>query len=255
MPPTTGRLEVRGWRRWASRALDLLYPPLCVVCCEELSDGRALCDACDADLPRLAEPFCERCGEAFPGQIDGTFDCPNCSKLRFHFEFARPAMVRDGRTLDMIHRLKYGRELHLAKDLGRLAAESFADPRLAPALAGRWPLVPVPLHRERLQHRHFNQAEEISRVLASHTLLPVIRALRRSRSTEHQTALTRAQRLENLRGAFALSRAGRRQLEISTAGAILVDDVLTTGSTVNECAKTLRHAGFQQILVVTVMRG
>lgn len=246
--------ESRAWRKWLSRGLDLLYPPSCAVCGTGLADGRALCDACDADLPRLAEPFCETCGEPFQGEIEGSFDCPNCSMLSFFFEFARPAMLRDERTLDMIHRLKYGRELHLAKDLGRLAAESFADPRLAAALAGGWPLVPVPLHRGRLQHRHFNQAAEIARVLGLHTGLPLLHALRRIRSTEHQTALTRAQRLENLRGAFGVSRAGRRGAG-EQAGAILVDDVLTTGSTVDECAKTLRRAGFQKVVVVTVMRG
>lgn len=249
------RIEVRCWRKWTSRVLDLLYPPLCAVCRESLADGRALCDACDADLPRLTEPFCETCGEPFPGQIDGAFACPNCSKLKFAFEFARPATVRDERTLDMIHRLKYSRELHLAKDLGRLAAEAFADPRLAPALAGNWPLVPVPLHRKRQQHRHFNQAEEISRVLSNYTDLPVLKALQRIRRTEHQTALTRSQRLENLRGAFVITRAGSRWREASPAGAVLVDDVLTTGSTIDECAKTLRRAGFLKIFAVTVMRG
>ena len=254
MTPTP-RLEVRGWRKLASRALDLLYPPLCAVCRVVLSDGRALCDACDADLPRLVAPFCASCGEAFAGRIEGPFACPNCSKLHYAFEFARPATLRDERTLDMIHRLKYGRELHLAKDLGRLAAEAFADPRLAPALAGNWPLVPVPLHRRRLQHRHFNQAEEIAKVLSAHTRLPVLDALQRCRATEHQTALTRTQRLENLRGAFVISRAGRRWIGQSPAGAVLVDDVLTTGSTVDECAKILRRAGFQTIFVVTVMRG
>jgi ComF family protein len=254
MTPTP-RLEIRGWRKLASRALDLLYPPLCAVCRENLSEGRALCDACDADLPQLVEPFCKTCGEPFPGEIEGPFACPNCSKLKFAFEFARPAMVRDDRVLEIIHRLKYGRELHLAKDLGRLAAGAFADPRLAPALAGNWPLVPVPLHRKRLQHRHFNQAEEISRVLSAYTGLPVIGALRRIRATEHQTALTRSQRLENLRGAFVITAAGRRRSGQSPAGAVLVDDVLTTGSTVDECAKILRRAGFQKVCAVTVMRG
>lgn len=249
------RPDDRRWRKWFARPLDLLYPPLCAICRVALSDGRALCEACDADLPRLAEPFCAKCGEPFPGQIDDAFACPNCHQLRFAFEFARPATVRDERTLDMIHRLKYSRELHLAKDLGRLAAEAFADPRLAPALAGKWPLVPVPLHRKRFQHRHFNQAEEISRELASHVGLPVLKALRRIRATGHQTALTRAQRLENLRGAFVVSRAGHHHVAHSPTGAVLVDDVLTTGATVNECAKTLRSAGFQQVVVVTVMRG
>ena len=249
------RLEIRGWRKFASRALDLLYPPVCAVCRENLSDGRALCDACDTDLPRLAEPFCKTCGEPFPGEIETSFACPNCSKLKFAMEFARPAMVRDERTLEIIHRLKYGRELHLAKELGRLAAGAFDDPRLEKALAENWPLVPVPLHRKRLQHRHFNQAEEISRVLAAHTNLPVISALRRIRATEHQTALTRSQRLENLRSAFVITSAGRRWIERSSAGAVLVDDVLTTGSTVDECAKILRRAGFQKVCAVTVMRG
>ena len=247
--------DLRGWRKWLARSLDLLYPPQCAVCRATLSDGWALCDACDADLPRLAEPFCKSCGESFPGEIERTFACPNCHQLKFAFEFARPAMVRDDRTLDMIHRLKYSRELHLAKDLGRLAAGSFGDHRLAPALAGNWPLVPVPLHRRRFQHRHFNQAEEISRVLAGHTGLPVLKALQRTRATGHQTALTRAQRMENLRGAFVITRAGHHGIGQSPAGVVLVDDVLTTGSTVNECAKILRRAGFRQVFVVTVMRG
>jgi hypothetical protein len=147
MTSPTPRFEIRGWRKLFSRALDLLYPPLCVVCRTALADGRALCDGCDADLPRLAMPFCEKCGESFEGQIEGPFDCPNCSRLKFSFEFARPATLRDDRTLEMIHRLKYNRELHLAKDLGRLATESFADPRLAPALAENWPTHGITRHQ------------------------------------------------------------------------------------------------------------
>jgi len=238
-----------------ARALDLLYPPECAVCGNGLTHGRALCGGCGDDLPRLIEPFCQSCGEMFPGKIDGDFDCPNCSDLVFSFEFARPALVRDDRTLDLIHRLKYGREIQLAVELGTLACEAFADPRLAPALDGKWPLVPVPLHHKRLRRRHFNQAEEISLVLAKHTGLPVLKALRRTRSTDTQTLLNRKQRMENLRGAFQVTRRGRGWIGNSPDGAVLIDDVLTTGSTVNECAKTLRKAGFHKVFVVTVMRG
>lgn len=221
-----------------------------------LSHGRALCEECDADLPRLEEPFCKSCGEAFPGIIDSPFACPNCENLRFSFNFARPATVRDERTLDLIHRLKYSREIHLADELGRLASGAFADdPRLAPALAGKWPLIPVPLHRKRFRHRHFNQAAEISRALAIHTGLPVLHALRRTRETDTQTLLSRKQRMANLRGAFETTRCGHRWIAGSPHGAVLVDDVLTTGSTVHECAKTLRRAGFRRVFVVTVMRG
>lgn len=247
--------ELAGWRKVTGRVLDLLYPPGCTFCGVNLTLGRALCDHCDAELPRLAEPFCQTCGEMFQGKIDGPFACPNCKDLTFSFEFARPATVRDEHTLELIHRLKYGREIHLAGELGRLARESFADPRLAPALAGTWPLVPVPLHRKRLRNRHFNQAEEIARVLAGHAGLPVLKALRRIRQTETQTRLNRKQRMENLRGAFEITCHGRRWIKSSPDGAVLIDDVLTTGSTVNECAKILRRAGFHRIFVITVMRG
>lgn len=247
--------EICRWRKWWSLVLDLLYPPACAVCQVSLSDGRALCDRCDADLPRLAQPFCEKCGEAFPGKIDDLFNCPNCHNRKFAFEFARPATVRDSRTLDLIHRLKYNRELHLAKDLGRIATEAFSDPRLAVALAERWPLVAVPLHRQRYQKRHFNQAEEIARVVSHQTGLPVLLGLKRIRSTGHQTALTRWERLENLRGAFATTQAAVSYAENASEGVVLIDDVLTTGSTVDECAKVLHRAGFRRIVVVTVMRG
>ncbi|MES2474243.1 MAG: ComF family protein [Verrucomicrobiota bacterium] len=247
--------EPRGWRRWVSRSLDLLYPPSCAVCQVLLRDGRALCDPCHGSLPRLTAPFCKNCGEGFEGRIDGLFICPNCGRQKFSFEFARPALLRDERTLDMIHRLKYAREIHLAADLGRLAAEAFRDERLAPALAENWPLVPVPLYRKRFQDRGFNQAAEIARELSRQSGLPLLPALDRIRATGHQTALTRAQRLENLRNAFAVTRAGTCQIEDGLPGVILVDDVLTTGSTVDECARTLRRAGLKRIQVVTVMRG
>ncbi len=221
----------------------------------ELSHGRALCDGCSGSLPRLRAPFCESCGEAFPGLIDGPFKCPNCSGMRFAFEFARPAMICEPATLDLVHRLKYQRQIHLADELSELAAEAFQDPRFGRALAEKWPLVPVPLHRSRLRIRHFNQAAEIARGLSWRFGLPVIDALRRLRRTNTQTLLGRKQRMANLRGAFGATRQADIWLRKGPNGALLVDDVLTTGSTVNECAKTLLNAGFRRVQVVTVMRG
>lgn len=248
-------IEPPGWRRWFARALDPLYPSHCALCESKLTHGRALCRSCDDDLPRLPAPFCESCGEAFSGRIDGPFECPNCSGMTFSFEFARPAMIRDERTLEMIHRLKYERRIHLADALAGLAFSAFDDVRFERALAERWPLVPVPLHRSRLRLRHFNQAAEIACGLASRTGLPVLDALKRVRRTDTQTLLGRKKRMANLRGAFEAGRRAARWLQSGPRGAVLVDDVLTTGSTVNECAKTLRRAGFLRVQVVTVMRG
>jgi ComF family protein len=240
-------LEPGRWRRWFARALDPLYPSHCALCESKLSHGQTLCRSCDDDLPRLPAPF--------SGRIDGPFECPNCSGMTFSFEFARPAMIRDERTLELIHRLKYERRIHLADALAGLAFSAFDDARFERALAERWPLVPVPLHRSRLRLRHFNQAAEIARGLATRTGLPVLDGLARVRRTDTQTLLGRKKRMENLRGAFAATRRAAHWLQHGPRGAVLVDDVLTTGSTVNECAKTLRRAGFPRIQVVTVMRG
>lgn len=255
MPLGTAETRRSKWRHLLGRCLDLVYPPACVRCGLGLQDGRSLCDGCDAGLPRLVAPFCERCGEPFEGRIEGDFRCPNCSELKFSFEFARAAMTWDEGTRELVHQLKYQRAIHLAEELGRLATEAFADPRLATALSAGWPLVPVPLHRSRLQYRFFNQAAEVARVVGRHTGLPVVAALKRIRSTDTQTKLTRKERLKNLQGAFVVSRAGHRWLARAPAGVVLVDDVLTTGSTVEACAATLRAAGFRRVQVVTVMRG
>lgn len=254
-PLRTPRPEPSAWAAFSNRLLDLLYPPCCGICDAQLTNGRAVCESCDADLPRIAAPFCQKCGEVFDGKIDDTFACPNCHRIKFAFDFARPAMLRDERTLGLIHRLKYGRELHLVAELGRMAAEAFGDPRFTTALAEKWPLVPVPLHRARQQQRHFNQAEEIAREIGKHTGLPVRSVLQRKRPTHTQTSLHRHQRMENLKDAFRLNKTGEKLLAHPPGGVILVDDVLTTGSTINACAKVLRKAGFVHIAAVTVMRG
>ena len=253
-PPSRAAVAGR-WRRAFERALDLLYPSLCSLCGCGLTHGRALCDACAEDLPSLTAPFCGSCGQPFDGRIEGAFACPNCADVSFAFEFARPAMRRDERLLDLVHRVKYGREIHLARELALLAATALADPRFAEALDEGWPLVPVPLHRARLKHRHFNQSAEIARHLSRHTGLPLLDGLRRVRATDTQTRLGRRQRMENLRGAFEPNRRGRAWIAAGAPGVILVDDVLTTGSTLHECAKVLRKAGVAQVLALAVMRG
>jgi competence protein ComFC len=247
------RPETSHWKRIIGRFLDLIYPCACRLCGSELHGGRYLCDDCWVALPRLRAPFCATCGEMFDGEIDAEFDCPNCRDTEFAFEFARPAMAHDPQTRELIHDLKYHRGTHMARDLARLAVSAFDDPRLQTALAEAWPLVPVPLHWQRLRSRHFNQAEEIARALSRLTGQTVVRALKRTRSTATQTRLSRHQRQKNLHGAFAVTRPGKSLTQ--APGVVLIDDVFTTGSTVHECARILRKAGLQKVVVVTVMRG
>ncbi|MEP4076744.1 ComF family protein [Haloferula sp.] len=152
--------------------------------------------------------------------------------------------------MTMVHDLKYGRRLELARSLAALAVRAFDDPRLEVVREERWPLVPVPLHRARRRWRHFNQASEVALPLGRMIGLPVVEALKRIRPTVTQTRLSRTQRQKNLRGAFEVVRGFE-----APAGVVLVDDVFTTGSTVHECARVLRKSGVQKVVVVTVMRG
>lgn len=239
-----------GWRAFGRLALDAVYPPVCHLCGGVEGGSGGLCVACEEDLPGLQAPFCGRCGEEFDGRIEGDFACPNCRGQKLHFEFARAGASRSEGVMKLIHDMKYGRRLEVAPALGRLAERAFADERLRVVMDEGWPLVPVPLHRGRERWRHFNQAREIARELAARRGLEMADLLRRVKRTGTQTRLTRAKRLKNLRGAFvALPGLGERP------GVVLVDDVFTTGATVNECARTLRRAGVQKVIVVTVMRG
>jgi competence protein ComFC len=244
------------WRQAGNAILDLLYPPACAVCGLSLKNGRGLCDDCDADLPRLAAPLCQSCGEPFMGRVDAAASCPRCLEEQPVYDFARPVLRRSQQALELIHRFKYLREIHLARDLGRIAAEAFGDPRLGEALRERWPLVPVPLHRSRLRKRHFNQAVELARLIARQHGLAVLPALKRVRATGSQTQLTREQRRKNLSGAFELTQRGRRWVEQDQpVGVVLVDDVLTTGATAEACARVLHKAGVEEVAVVSLMRG
>jgi ComF family protein len=248
-------LQAPWHRRWWHRILDVIYAPSCELCQEPLFEGRYLCDSCRDSLPRITAPFCESCGEMFEGNIASQFLCPNCRELTYDFRFARPVLASSEPARELIHGLKYQKNLYLARDLARIAAEAFSDPRLKGAREERWPLVPVPLHWKRQQSRHYNQSEEIARHLGKWLGLPVVKALKRVRATPTQTHLSRRQRLQNLRGAIEMTRAGRNMNSQNTAGVIIVDDVFTTGATVQECARILAQNQHENIVVVTVMRG
>jgi len=187
--------------------------------------------------------------------LDGNVECPNCHGVKLGFKFARPALRRCNESMELVHRLKYGRRAHVARELGRIVSEVLEDTRLGKARVEGWPIVPVPLHRGRQYHRQFNQAAEIARAMSAVSGLPVCHALRRVKPTQTQTALHRKERFSNLKGAFDVTRAGRRLAESNPKGVILLDDVLTTGSTLGTCARVLRKAGCKLVVAVAVVRG
>ncbi|GAB4165424.1 MAG: ComF family protein [Terrimicrobiaceae bacterium] len=207
------------------------------------------CSDCLRALPLIRPPCCELCSQPFEGSADPSFICPNCHGKPFHFSHAIAAVSSRGAIRELVHGLKYRRQAWAARPLAEIAAGALADPRLrhdSPEV-----LVPVPLHPLRQRERGFNQSELLAREIGRLSGLPVQGLLRRIRATTTQTHFDRRTRMRNLRGAIAL----RHNAAVKPLSILLVDDVLTTGSTLDECARVLLEAGYPQPAALAVARG
>ncbi len=208
-----------------------------------------LCTGCAESVGRIVAPFCERCSQPFAGAITQQFTCSNCADREVHFDCAVAPYLSRGVIRDFIHAFKYNGQFHLRHVLAGWLAAAFEDPRIASRKVDA--LVPVPLHHVRYREREFNQAEELAGLVSKKCGAPVLNALRRTRYTSTQTKLDRAERMENLRGAFRV----RHNAAVKERHIVLVDDVFTTGSTVEECSRVLLRAGAASVRVITVARG
>jgi competence protein ComFC len=231
------------------RALSsLFYPPLCVVCLSDVDGNEYLCASCRARAPRITPPFCAKCSEPFSGAITQTFSCANCEHRLLHFDSAVAAYRSRGLVRKLVHEFKYGRQRHLRHPLSEWLGETLDDPRLRDR---RFDLiVPVPLHPARERERGFNQAALLAELLARRVAVPLRAVLERVRYTTTQTAYDRAERMENLHDAFRL----RKNMNVRELHVLLIDDVLTTGSTLSECARVLKDAGAGSVHAATAAR-
>jgi competence protein ComFC len=236
-------------RRTCDALVGLFFPPHCSACQADTDAGVHLCAGCAEGARRIEAPFCRVCSQPFEGAITSEFICSNCGDRRFHFDCAVAPYLSHGVVRDFIHRFKYDGDYHLRHPLAEWAAVALDDERLRVQPYDAF--IPVPLHRARKRERGFNQAEVLASLLARRTGTPLCNELQRTRYTTTQTRLDRHERMENLRGAFRVRQAAavqRRHL-------ILVDDVFTTGSTVEECARVLMQAGAASVRALTVARG
>jgi len=235
--------------KWVSRAVDLVYPRNCQFCETPLAEEQrgVVCPACLALAKPIAPPFCRRCALPFDGKLDEQVDCGYCQNLKFHFTRAFAACRAEGVVRACIHRLKYNREMyyvpHLADWLA-VAGKRWIDWTQVDAI------VPVPLHPVKQRGREFNQAEVLARELSREVSRPMlIKCVRRVKATKSQTRLDAKSRRENLRGAFA----ARSKLDGQRV--VLVDDVFTTGATLDACASILLRSGATDVIALTVARG
>ena len=221
------------------RLLSLIVPPLCAVCREPELDGRPLCTSCRAHLIALRDPRCSRCGAPLPQQSAG---CSECRGRALAFECVWSAFAYEGVARDVVGALKTRGALVLAAFM--------ADEVAARAPAGliEGTLVPVPAHPRRRRRHGFNHAHAIAGGLGRRLSLPVRDVLRRINAPA-QVGLERGARLRNARGSVRL-----RSDAIAPHRAVLVDDVYTTGATLDACARALREAGAGEVLAVTFAR-
>ena len=228
--------------------LDLVFPMACIGCGREPEPDRNLCWECSRTIRfQSSEGFCSRCGREYPG-MDGAFTCGACARHPPAYDLARSAAHFGGVVRQLVHGLKYHEGEHLVPDMADLleaaVARHYAGERIDF-------VCPVPLHGSRRRQRGFNQAALLAAELARRLGVESFpRALRRVRNTPTQTHLGADERRRNVRGAFEPNPLFEGWFAERTA--LLVDDVMTTGATLSECAKTLLAAGAGEVLCAAV---
>jgi len=229
----------------ASNALlRALLAPACAVCNEPLAvplDG-AICLVCQRTVPSLVPPLCRLCGDPLPAYPVNPA-CARCREAPPAFAMARSAGAYDGSLREMVHALKYQGHRMIAPWLSAQMQHVGAD-----VLADADAVVPVPLHRWRHWQRGFNQADDLAIGLGR----PVWRVLRRRRRGPPQASLAAAERHANALGAYSLMWRPPRRLR--GAVVVLIDDVMTTGATLNACALVLQEAGVASVRALTAAR-
>jgi len=238
------------------RLIDLVYPPRCPVCRSFLPQGsrkegkgyQGICSSCLGDFHPLNPPYCTICGRPFASTSGDCHVCENCLRKRPAFHALGAPYLYEGSLQTVIHLFKYA---------GRSGLVTFLGPLLA-SFARQWTpaekvslVMPVPLHPRRLRERGFNQSQLLAGYVAAvlGTGLDFL-SLRRVKYTLPQTGLGKTERRKNVRQAFALKMPG----QVSGRTVLVVDDVATTGNTLDECARVLLKAGAEKVLALVVAR-
>lgn len=228
--------------------IDTILPPACLGCRQPVSGMGNLCADCFSDVTFISDPLCTICGLPFQTPTAPDTLCGDCIARRPVFSQARSATIYGGKTRDIILALKHGDRTDMAPYLARWLLRAGQD-----LITPETIITSVPLHASRLRARKYNQAGLLATALGRQAGCQVINDLIiRSRKTRSQGGLTGRGRHRNVSGAFRIS--DRQAEKIDDAPVLLIDDVFTTGATVDATARTLYRAGARDVAVLTLSR-
>ena len=236
--------------RLSAALLDIVFPPACLACRKAIETHGALCPSCWDRMGFIERPYCERLGTPFVQDLgaEGLLSPEAIANPPVYARARAVARFDEGPARQLVHRLKYGDKLDMAKPMGAWMARAGAE-----LLTEADMLVPVPLHRNRLWTRKFNQSAELAQVVSRHCGVPMDAfALARIKPTVPQVGLTRTKRAENVQGAFRVPDEAKFRL--IDCNVVLVDDVLTSGATINAASRALLRGGAKRVDVLVFAR-
>jgi ComF family protein len=238
----------KGLRGLMAAAVDAVYPPVCTGCGRMVGQHRGVCPDCWATLRLIERPYCEVLGVPFSHDLGAGILSADAIANPPVFERLRSVAIHDGIAKSLVHGLKYRDRTDLAVMMAQwMVRASDGSVEVCDAI------VPVPLHAFRLWARKFNQSAELARAIARISARPYLpNALTRIKRTAQQVGLGATAREDNVRGAFAVTEAGRAALFGKRV--VLVDEVYTTGATVSAATRALKKAGAQDVTVLTFAR-
>ncbi|MDA3797485.1 MAG: ComF family protein [Kiritimatiellae bacterium] len=230
--------------------LDFIWSRFCIHCNAKLSNkDQIFCCSCIDRINYIKQPYCRKCGDPIFGDVNPNYLCHYCTSKKPHFEKARSAIRFNNIIKNAIYELKYGNGTYIGKYISEFAVQTIKEEY--PKILFDY-VTFVPLHKKRERQRTYNQSQILAKYIAKKLKIPLASDLViRARYTNTQTLLNFKERSQNISGAFE----ALNELKLKNKTILLVDDVMTTGATVNECSKALKKGGALQVYVITVARG
>lgn len=237
-------------KSYADSFLELIYPEknTCFICetyDEEIGD-KYICSDCEKRIKKIVPPVCSKCSKPIE-YISSTKFCQECCDVERHFEMSKSPFVYEGLIKRAIYSFKYYNKAYFYKFLGNCLVTYMKNINYTNFDF----IVSVPLHSSKMRKRGYNQSELLARHIAKSLSIPYVDALKRTKKTLKQSEQSKEERKKNLLDAFAIKKSAEKVINSSV---LLVDDIYTTGSTVDECSKVLKNYGANKIYVITIAR-